>query len=189
LSIAPDGGVSRLRLFGRPTRPGWEQAGIRRLDALPEAACAAELLRCCGSTTWARRMAAARPFRDAAGLSQLADDVWAGVSDADRLEAFAAHPRIGERAATAWSRQEQSGAAEAGSDVRAALEAGNRRYEQRFGHVFLICATGRGAEEILAELEQRSSNDADTELALAAEEQRKITALRLAKLLRPEEAS
>ncbi len=189
LCIAPDGGVSRLRVYGRPTAAGWDAAGIRRLDALPGPACVAELLRCCGSAEWARRMAASRPFGDAATLAERADAAWADVSDADRLEAFAAHPRIGERAASAWSQQEQAGTGGAADATRRALVEGNARYTERFGHVFLICATGKSAEQMLDALQLRMHNDPATELRVAAEEQRRITRLRLAKLLRPPDAS
>jgi OHCU decarboxylase len=118
-----------------------------------------------------------------------ADAVWAGLTPQDWLEAFTAHPRIGERRPTGdprrWSAGEQAGAAGADAVVLDALAEGNRAYEQRFGRVFLICATGRSAAEMLADLRQRLGHDPETELRVAAEEQRKITRLRLDKLVRP----
>lgn len=150
------------------------------------------LLECCGSRRWARAMAAGRPFRDAESLHAAADAVWTTLGEEDWLEAFAAHPRIGKRASAAgarqrharWSEQEQSGTAAAAPGVLDALAEANRSYEERFGHVFLICATGRSAEEMLAALRTRMEHDAATELRVAAEEQRRIMHLRLEKLLR-----
>jgi OHCU decarboxylase len=148
------------------------------------------LLRCCGSTEWARRMVERRPFHTLVELESAADEVWRNLDGADWLEAFAAHPRIGERevpaaaaATSGWAVQEQSGAREATSETLARLAAANREYEDRFGYRFIVCATGKSAAEILVMLEQRLPNSADVELAVAAEEQRKITQLRLNKLL------
>ena len=163
---------------------------LGELNALPPEPAQRALLDCCGSTAWARAMATSRPFADEAALHARGDAAWDALARDDRLEAFAAHPRIGERAAAAtgtharWSAQEQAAAGGAGEDVARALVEGNRAYEERFGHVFLICATGRSADEMLAELRRRMSNDAATELDVAAEEQRKIMHLRLEKLLR-----
>lgn len=127
-------------------------------------------------------MAARRPFQNVDDLYRAAEDVWWSLEGSDWLEAFAHHPRIGERAA-GWAKGEQSGVADASADVRKALTRRNRMYERRFGHVFLICATGRGATEMLANLDQRMDNDPATELRIAAGEQAKITRLRLDKLL------
>jgi allantoicase len=185
-NIFPDGGVSRLRLFGAPASEGWERIGLERLNALPPDEAEAELLRCCGSPAWARRMAEVRPFASRAALENAADLTWGALPPAGWRAAFAAHPRIGEKTAPGWSREEQSGAAAAGDATRARLAEAQRAYEARFGHLFLVCATGRGAEELLALLERRLSNTADLELRVAADEQRKITRLRLGKLLHPE---
>ncbi len=106
------------------------------------------------------------------------------MDDNDRLEAFAAHPRIGERSASRWSQAEQAGASGADQEVVERLHQGNLDYEQRFGHVFLIRASGRSASEMLAALEERLTNDPETEMRIAAEQQRQITALRLDALLR-----
>jgi OHCU decarboxylase len=165
--------------------------GLERLNALPAEDAAAELLTCCGSRRWAREMALRRPFASVDRLLAAADEAWWALDPADWDEAFAAHPRIGERKAApaqteraaAWSRDEQSGAASAGEDVAAALAKGNAEYERRFGRIYIVCATGRSAEEMLAILRERLSNDPATELRVAAGEQATITRLRLVKLL------
>src|SRR6266540_2902081 len=193
LAIHPDGGVSRLRVHGRIHEAGWRRWGVRWLNALPAGQAEAELLACCGSREWARQVAAARPWPGWDDLAAVADRVWAGLGRDDWLQAFAAHPRIGERTPPAgapdrgvgWSGGEQAGAAAADAAVLAGLAEGNRDYEDRFGHVFLVCASGRGAGELLGELRRRLGNDPATELRVAVEEQRKITRLRLDKLVRP----
>ena len=185
LAIYPDGGVSRLHVFGQVSDAGWERWGLRWLNALPAEQAEAELLACCGSGAWAAGVAAARPFADVAALAASADEAWEALGPDDWLEAFAAHPRIGERAAGGWSGEEQAGVGHADAAVLAALVEGNRDYERRFGHVFLISASGRKAEELLAALHQRLDNDPETELRIATSEQRKIGRLRLDRLLRP----
>jgi len=185
LAIHPDGGVSRLRVFGRVGDDGWRRWGVDWLNALAAPQAEAELLACCGSTAWAAGMAQHRPFADADAMAANADQVWAALGQEDWLEAFAAHPRIGERAAAGWSAGEQAGVAAADPATLAELAEGNRVYEERFGRTFLICATGQSAAAMLAALRQRLGNDPATELRVAAEEQRKITRLRLEKLLRP----
>jgi OHCU decarboxylase len=191
---------------------------LAELNAIDEDDAVRELLRCCGSTRWARAMAVARPFASAAALEQAADTIWRTLGRADVLEAFAAHPKIGDSGQTqpsgqagpagladrptaageaglarqsgsagtgplAWSKEEQSGMGAASDDVRARLAAGNRAYEARFGYIFIICATGRSAGEMLAALEARLHHTPDEELPVAAEEQRRITRLRLARLV------
>ena len=142
-------------------------------------------------------MAAARPFGDAGAMARAADELWAEMDPADRLEAFAAHPRIGaggtDRAVRPggssradWAAQEQSGVGSASDETRRRLAAANRDYERRFGYIFIVCATGRSVDEMLALLERRLRHDAGAELPVAAEEQRKITQLRLTKLLEEE---
>ena len=130
-------------------------------------------------------MTAARPFDSAAAMAAAADAVWWSLDRADWLEAFAAHPRIGsDRADTSeWSAREQAGVASASAGLRERLAAANCEYERRFGYIFIVCAMGKGADEMLAMLEDRLTNDADAELRSAAEEQRKITRLRLLKLV------
>lgn len=172
------------------------ERGVDRLNALPRAGAVAELLQCCGSRAWAETMADARPFADAAALLDTGEAVWRVLAREDWLEAFRAHPRIGERARPhafargsleqrdpGWSEQEQARVRIAGAGALAELAALNRLYEERFGHIFLICATGLGADEIRAALRQRLASDPETELHSAAEEQRKITRLRLERLL------
>jgi len=162
-----------------------------RLNSLPSNRVEAELLKCCGSTRWAREMMAARPFTEIDGLSAKADAIWWSLSPQDWLEAFLAHPKIGEKKAAAtqskqaqsWSAQEQSSVEGALASTLTVLAQGNREYEQRFGFIFIVCATGKTPEEMLAILENRLKNDAETELRIAAEEQAKIMRLRLGKLL------
>jgi allantoicase len=166
---------------------------LSELNALPEDAAARELRRCCGSRRWARAMAAARPFDSVETLLATADRVWSRLDRADILEAFAAHPKIGETppAGTAsrsgddsgWSAAEQAGVQIAGAELRDRLAARNRAYEARFGYIFIICASGLSADEMLAALEARVGHTPDEELPVAAEEQRRITRLRLAKLV------
>ena len=163
---------------------------VARLNALPRDQAERELLTCCGSLTWAREVAAARPFADFESLLATADRVWRALSPDEWLEAFSKHPRIGERAARAtpelegrWSEGEQSRAREGTPAVLTDLAMANAEYENRFGHVFLICASGKSAEEILEQARVRLHNDPDSELRVAAEEQRRITHLRLRKLL------
>jgi len=155
------------------------------LNSLSIAAARAALGRCCGARHWVDGMLAARPFASDAELLAAAERVWWSLGRADWLEAFAAHPRIGARAEamTDWGRREQAGANGAAEATLAALAQGNRTYEERFGHVFLICATGRTADEMLGALRARLTNDPATELRVAAEEQAKIIRLRLDRLV------
>lgn len=164
--------------------------GLRRLNELPFDGAVAALLQCCHAHAWAEAVAAQRPYASRAALFDAADRAWLQAGASAWREAFAGHPRIGERAHAAsgvtqrhWSEQEQSAAQRADAAVRAELADAQREYEQRFGHIFLVCATGRSAEEILASLRERLHNDPDTELRVAAEEQRRITRLRLEKML------
>lgn len=147
-----------------------------------------ELARCCGSAEWVRRMSAARPFSGPEQLHERAATIWNALSESDWLDAFGHHPRIGERAA-GWAAGEQSGTAGASGDTLRTLAARNADYERRFGHVFLICATGKSADEMLAQLEARMENDPSHELRVAAAEQLKITRLRLDKLLQSQPVS
>jgi len=157
----------------------------------PEAAARA-ILPCCGSQAWAKQLAARRPFADVAALSAASDAVWGALPRADWQQAFDSHPRIGQEKAKQateeslhWSAQEQS-AASPDELAKATLHEGNRRYEERFGRIFIVCATGKSAEEMLAILEQRMQNSDDAEWNEAAEQQRQITQLRLKKLLAQE---
>jgi len=141
-----------------------------------------ELRNVCGSKRWVEAMLAARPFASWDTLAESAAHVWLSLDPADWLEAFAAHPRIGEKK-PGWSSQEQSGTRGAAEETMRALAEGNRAYEEQFGFLYLVCATGRSADDMLANLRERMHNTRDTELRIAAEEQAKIIALRLEKLV------
>ena len=159
---------------------------LDELNALDVAAAHRELLRCCGSSRWVAAVAARRPFASMDVLYRVADEVWWSLDGGDWLEAFSHHPRIGERAAAgSWARGEQSGMSQSSPQTARALAEGNRAYERRFGHVFLICATGKSADEMLENLRGRLTNDPATELRVAAKEQARITQLRLGRLLQP----
>jgi OHCU decarboxylase len=140
-----------------------------------------DLLRCCGSRKWAEAMAAAGPFRDTDAMLCASDEIWMRLEVDDWLEAFRAHPKIGERTSSTWSQQEQSGTASAAADQMSELERLNRAYEDRFGYIFIICATGKTMEQFLEALHQRLRNSHEVEIRIAAEEQRQITRLRLVK--------
>jgi len=165
--------------------------GLDQLNSLPTEHAEAEFLKCCGSTRWARSMTSIRPFDNVDDLLAKADSVWWSLGGEDWLEAFKAHPKIGEKKAAAsqseqarsWSAQEQSGVSDAAAETKAELAARNQEYEERFGFIYIICATGKSSEDMLMTLNQRLQNDAKTELRIAAEEQGKITRLRLEKLL------
>lgn len=165
--------------------------GLEKLNKAPREIAEAAFLDCCGSQKWARAMTKARPFADVAALFEKAAQIWQNLEARDWLEAFAAHPKIGSRQAApnqkarsaSWSRGEQSGAATANDLALDALAEVNRLYEEKFGYIFIVCATGKSAEEMLEICRERLGNDAETEIYIAAEEQRKITEIRLKKLL------
>lgn len=151
-----------------------------------------EILPCCGSTAWARRIAGSRPLADEAALLAASDETWNNLSESDWAEAFRSHPRIGEstaavssetRAAT-WSVQEQLGVAVGDDAVKTALAEANREYERRFHRICIVCATGKTAPEILQIVQRRIENDERAELHEAAEQQRQIMHLRLKKWLK-----
>lgn len=189
LNVYPCGGVARLRAWAEPELPASQT--LARLNHLPEHEAQAALLACCGSQRWAREMAGLRPFEDGAALLRQADRVWWSLGEADRLEAFAAHPRIGGRKAAvdtgaraaSWSAGEQAGVDAAAAAVRERLAAANDAYFERFGFTYIVCATGKTADELLALLEQRLGGTKEAELRTAAEEQAAITRIRLNKLL------
>ncbi|HUQ84103.1 MAG TPA: 2-oxo-4-hydroxy-4-carboxy-5-ureidoimidazoline decarboxylase [Gemmatimonadaceae bacterium] len=159
-------------------------------DTLPDGEAAMLLETCCGSTAWVNGMVVRRPFGTLGVVLQSADELWWSLAPDDWREAFDHHPRIGERAAAAeqserareWSSAEQSAVSSAAEDVRRALVEGNREYERRFGHIYLVSATGKSAEEMLSILWSRLRNDPDAELRVAAAEQAKITRLRLERM-------
>jgi OHCU decarboxylase len=164
---------------------------LDELNRLAAIEAEAEFLKCCGATGWAKVMTEARPFTNVESLLLKAAEGWQSLSESDWLEAFRAHPKIGERKAAAtqspqaanWSAQEQLQAQQAAAETKRAIAQGNELYETRFGFIFIICASGKSADEILASLTERLAHDTATEMRIAAEEQRKITQLRLQKLL------
>ncbi len=165
--------------------------GLERLNSLPRSVAEQEFLKCCGSTSWVERMIAQRPFVNLDELLSKADDNWRSLAPADWLEAFLSHPKIGEQnagraqseTARAWSAQEQSSTRHATVETMQALARGNSDYEQKFGHIFIVCASGKSAGEMLEILRERLTNDPEQEIHLAAEEQRKITQLRLKRIV------
>lgn len=159
---------------------------LHALNQLAQPECVAELRQCCACESWAEAVAAARPFADSQALMKAAERAWAATGPDQWLEAFAAHPRIGQRKqgsdqSSRWSAQEQGSAPD--SEVADRLAEANDAYFEKFGFVFLICATGKTPAEMLAALEQRLGRDRQTELKTAAAEQAKITLLRLEKYL------
>jgi allantoicase len=184
LSVFPDGGIARLRAWGTPTPA--PDAGLDTLNRLDADEARAAFLRCCGARGWAESMVAHRPFEDAAALVRTGERIWWSLGEQAWQEAFAAHPRIGEAPKAehgAWAGGEQAGAADASTGVQAALAAANVAYAEQFGFIYIVCASGRSADELLADLQARLANDRATEVRIAAEEQAKITRLRLRKLL------
>lgn len=163
---------------------------VPELDALDDDAASQLLTSCCGSRAWVRGMLARRPFGSMDHLLDAADDAWAGVFEVDWREAFDHHPRIGSRTsavpqderAQSWSSREQSGMDGADDVARADLRHANEQYEARFGYICIICAAGRSASELLSITRARLTNEPDVELRIAAEEQRRITRLRLSSL-------
>lgn len=160
------------------------------LNAMPEALAEAALRACCGSAIWARRMADERPFESMGAVQDAVERIWWDLSKEDWLQAFAAHPKIGEKStadagaqAQTWSEKEQSGVTGARAETIAELARANEAYEQRFGYIFIVCATGKTADEMLSLLHARLQNGHETELKIAAGEQAKITRLRLEKFL------
>jgi 2-oxo-4-hydroxy-4-carboxy-5-ureidoimidazoline decarboxylase len=164
------------------------------LNQLPAGQARAAFGRCCGAVRWVEGMLEARPFRDEPHLYAAAEDAWNRLSPDDWREAFGHHPRIGDKDALRarfastrdWARGEQAGALLASEEVVDALARENQAYEERFGHIFILCATGKTAAEMLDLLRARQGNDPSTELRIAAAEQAKITRLRLEKLLASE---
>jgi OHCU decarboxylase len=165
-------------------------AMLAEWNAADQAAALDAIIACCGSRRWAAAMVAARPIEGLEKLSATADQIWSTMEVPDWMEAFECHPRIGERKAAhatakskEWSTQEQSSAAGADESILTQLAEGNAIYEERFGFTYIVCATGKRANEMLAILERRLNNDRETELREAAEQQRQITQIRLRKWL------
>ncbi|MFZ5894943.1 MAG: 2-oxo-4-hydroxy-4-carboxy-5-ureidoimidazoline decarboxylase [Myxococcota bacterium] len=165
---------------------------VQRLNTLDEAEARAQFERCCGARRWVEGMLGRRPFASASELVEQAESVWASLQASDYLEAFSHHPEIGQNLdelrrkfqhTADWSQAEQAGTEDASEAVLLALRDQNRAYRARFGYTFIICATGKRADEMLAALERRLQNSAEVELEIAAAEQAKITRLRLEKLV------
>lgn len=157
---------------------------LAAFNAAPAEAAERDILACCASGAFARALAGGRPYADPGAVHDAAAAAFAVLSWEDIVEAMNAHPRIGDRAARAgWSSAEQSGAAAASDQIRQSLAEGNLAYEQRFGHVFLICASGLSGPEMLRQLRARLGNDLQAERVVVRAELLKITQLRLAKLL------
>jgi 2-oxo-4-hydroxy-4-carboxy-5-ureidoimidazoline decarboxylase len=168
-------------------------SALSRLNALPPEAAEEELMACCASPVWARQIAAGRPYPDVAAVIGAARDVVADLSWPQVAEALAAHPKIGERPAgqrrdAKWSRREQLGVDGGDGDTLAALSEANRRYEERFGHVLLIFATGKTGAEMLDVARARLRNDEATERRVVRDELGKIVALRVERLVDAAEA-
>jgi allantoicase len=196
LNIFPDGGISRLRLWGKPSARrsalhGPSTSTQATLDSLSSDEAREALQRCCGSTRWVDRVLASRPFGSSAGLAVVARHAFAALERDDFLEAFSHHPAIGAdlsalrekfASTSSWSSHEQGGVANADEATLLELAAANRAYVKRFGYTFIVCATGKSAAQMLSLLKERLENDAAIELRIAALEQQKITYLRLEKL-------
>jgi allantoicase len=192
LKSFPDGGISRLRLFGELSVEGRMEIGLRRLNAMWPTEAHKVFLSICQSRHWAESMVQARPFVSVEALQEQALEHWNVLQSSDWLEAFAGHPRIGQKKAATdqsaqshqWSKQEQASMDTAADTVQEELAAANERYFEKFGYIFIVCATGKSPQEMLDILNSRLPNDADTELPIAAGQQAEITALRLEKWLK-----
>ena len=169
--------------------------GLASLNAMSANKAEEEFLKCCGSPEWTRRVTTERPFASLDDLISKSERVWWSLEPHDWLEAFRSHPKIGEqkadqqvsREAQGWSEQEQSGIRDSAQQTLRELAELNRAYEEKFGYIFIVCASGKGSEEMLAILRERLQNKPDEELRFTAAEQARITELRLRKLFRSPE--
>lgn len=163
---------------------------LNLINELESDAAREAFLKCCGCERWAEVLATARPYASEDQLLSKADETFDGLNREEWLEAFAAHPKIGDVESLRqkygntkdWAQNEQAGVNGVSQDVIERLASGNKTYEDRFGYIFIVCATGKSADEMLDILNSRINNDPDVELGLAAQEQKKITHIRLAKL-------
>ena len=197
VSIYPDGGVARLRLFGTPdavrapVQPNESRIALSDFNEMHDVSAATLLIDCCASRAWVRGMINKRPFESMQDLKVAASQVWWSLGEKDWKEAFAHHPRIGEKKAVAkqtptaakWSSGEQRAVTKAGASMRDELVKLNDEYAKKFGYIYIVRAAGRGADELLSLLKQRLDNAADKELKIAASEQFDITRLRLEKAI------
>jgi OHCU decarboxylase len=164
---------------------------LQRLNEMARSEAVEELLKCCGSLNWATRLTDERPFHNTDSILRTSDRIWWSLDAKDWLEAFSHHPKIGERRAAQdvseeaqrWSEEEQSSTRLAAEETMLELINANHEYERKFGFIFIVCASGKSTEEMLGLLKVRLKNGVDQELRIAAEEQRRITNLRLKKLL------
>jgi OHCU decarboxylase len=185
--------LNRLNLAQAGAEGSAVKGVLAQWNRLPADEASNAVLPCCGSRGWAEGMVARRPFADETELLAASNETWRNVSPSDWMEAFRSHPRIGEKRAVKglsapgqsveWSSQEQRDVIDADAAAKIALAEANREYEGRFNRIFIVCATGKSAAEILEILRRRLKNDAETELHEAAEQQRQITELRLRKWL------
>ena len=161
------------------------------LNTLPKSEALEQFAICCGASKWVEEITAFRPFQHKTELFDLTEKIWFSLNSEDWLEAFSHHPKIGDidllrkkfQKIKSWSEKEQSGIQEAGENILKDLAESNRLYEEKFGYIFIVCATGKSAGEMLALLKVRLENDPEGELLIAAKEQNKITQLRLDNLL------
>ena len=158
-------------------------ADMRQFNGLPADELRPRLLRCVAVPRWANALVEHRPYAEFADLLDAASELVSGLTDDEVLLALADHPKIGQRTNSAWSRSEQSGVDDRDADR---LRDGNLAYEARFGHIYLVCATGRGGADMLANLTARLANDPVTELGVVREELGKIAALRLRRVVEGE---
>jgi allantoicase len=188
LSIWPCGGVSRLRVWGQKAQAQPTSGQIQRFNSMNEQTAGGLLARCCGSSRWVQSMLHSRPFRSHEELLGRAEHVWWKLGDKDWLEAFKHHPRIGAdieqlrkkfKATADLSTKEQNGIVGASDKTLKALSAANLKYEEKYGFIFIVCATGKSAEEMLSLLQSRMTYEDEAELRIAAGEQLKITKIRL----------
>lgn len=164
---------------------------IEKINKLSREEAFSELFKCCGSTHWAKSFAEKIPFANKEELFFVSDAIWAECTKEDGLEAFTHHPKIGDvkslekkfSSTKEWAGNEQSGVNSARQEILQALADGNEAYEKKFGFIFIVCATGKSAEEMLELLNSRIDNDAETEFSIAMVEQNKITKIRLEKLI------
>ena len=164
---------------------------LHELNILPKQKLVEELTKCCGSPAWVNKMLPFFPADDLVELLEDAEEQWFKCSEEDWKEAFAQHPKIGDidslnkkfSSTAQWASGEQSGVSNASPETIKALAEGNKQYEEKFGYIFIVCATGKTADEMLAMLQTRLQNNPEVEIEIAADEQNKITKLRIEKLL------
>jgi allantoicase len=187
VSIHPDGGLARIRVLGRPDADSAGRLRIEYLNALFHATADSFFATACASRRWIDVMRESRPFATIGSVFDRADEAFDGMGEHDWLEAFAAHPRIGERGDDEVANREQAGTASASRELIAELAKVNHDYEQKFGFTYIVYASGKTAEEMLAVARRRLSNERSGEIEAAAREQRRITTTRLRRMLCQEE--